>query len=282
METIKRDLLRLLFLGFILPILGSGASIFWLYRWHFDNYVVHAVLEIVGCLSAIVLVWFLLVNENVRKNFKISEIAISCSAILAMGILDGFHAFSKVGNNFVWLHSLATFVGGVIFCCIWLCLGNRKLSERIILLAFLLAVFLGILAFVFPDLMPNMIGEAEFTSFAKSLNIIGGIGFILAVFYFYFQYALSLNRSYYFLAAHCLLFGSAGILFEISYLWDAAWWWWHLLRITAYFVLVLFFIESSAIRNMQFSSTSLGKNHLIYFLAGIITATSLSIIFLAF
>jgi len=36
----------------------------------------------------------------------------------------------------------------------------------------------------------------------------------------------------------------AGILFESSSLWDAAWWWWHLLRLAAYAILIFFFYRT--------------------------------------
>ena len=45
-------------------------------------------------------------------------------------------------------------------------------------------------------------------------------------------------------AVHTILFGAAGILFELSALWDAAWWWWHILRMVAYLAALTFAIRA--------------------------------------
>ena len=48
----------------------------------------------------------------------------------------------------------------------------------------------------------------------------------------------------YLFAIHCTLFGAAGVLFEQSQLWDAAWWWWHFLRLMAYSAGLIYAVSS--------------------------------------
>jgi len=270
---------RLLCFGIFLPVLGSLFSIYFLHDWYFNHHSLHAIVEIAGSAIAISLSFFLLSDPNIKKNFGKNEIIWIRSAILGMGVLDGFHALSLVGNNFVWLHSIATFVGGVLFSAVWLSNKKFHLSHKLPFMIFLASISLGIFSFVFPDLMPRMLEQGQFNLFAKFLNIAGGFGFILATIYFYLKYYKSLENNYYLLSAHCLLFGFAGILFELSSLWDAAWWWWHLLRLGAYFILIFFFIENIAKKNVQTISFSFRKDYLINFLTFIVGTTAVVVIY---
>ena len=81
---------------------------------------------------------------------------------------------------------------------------------------------------------PNLrVDQGKFSPLARALNILGRIGFLIAASFFMVHYQASSARSDYLFAIHCSLFGAAGILFELSQLWDAPWWW-HLLRLMAY------------------------------------------------
>lgn len=79
-----------------------------------------------------------------------------------------------------------------------------------------------------------MLEQGKFTPLARGLNIFGGIGFLIASCYFMVRNHATNQWDDFLFSIHCALFGAAGVLFELSQLWDAAWWWWHFLRLMAY------------------------------------------------
>ncbi len=90
-----------------------------------------------------------------------------------------------------------------------------------------------------PDLIPVMVAGGQFTQVATSLNFVGGLGFLVAAVYF-------VTRRFYgatLFVNHCLLFGTAALLFEISVIWDATWWLWHAVRFAAYLVAAVFMLK---------------------------------------
>lgn len=242
---ISKEFIVLLASCILLPILGSVVSVLWLKEWHFDNIAVHAVTELIGSVIAVFICFFLFYSTSLRSIFKPHEISWVATAIIGMGILDGFHAFAPIGNNFVWLHSIATVTGGVLFAGVLLPNTNPSLLKKLPIVSLVLATTIGVASHLYPEAIPAMLHQETFTVIARFLNIIGGIGFIAATWYFFKQYQKSHNRPYYILAGHCLLFGVAAVLFELSALWDAAWWWWHALRLIAYSILIYFLLRNT-------------------------------------
>ncbi len=174
------------------------------------------------------------------------------NALIGMGLLDGFHAVFQAGQTFVWLHSSANLIGGILFACVWL---PEKVSEQFSVkkLPFIICISVisfAILSIIFPEQLPEMKINDKFTITAKALNILGGIGFLIATIFFSFN--PKVNKSMYssVIANHCFMFGIAGILFDISSLWDGAWWEWHIIRFIAYglalyYVVLLYQNESN-------------------------------------
>ena len=86
-----------------------------------------------------------------------------------------------------------------------------------------------------PDAIPAMIDDGrQFTLLARGLNIVGGCGFFLAGLFFIRRFHQNYDITDWLFAIQTTLFGAAGILFEISTIWDVTWWWWHTLRAIAY------------------------------------------------
>ena len=249
------------FLTTILPsavIPVAVAILFNLYleteRW--SNVSLHAMVEGVGSFAAILLALFILI---MRRNNQLHPGYIwVATTLMGMGLLDGFHASIEPGNIFVWLHSLATFFGGLTFALVILPERISKLSSLHFLpyLMSVLCVFLGIGSVLFPQLIPDMVNNGHFTVKAELLNLIGGLGFLVAWFHFSIQKNLENQDEKLLLANHCLLFGMAAILFHFSDLWDATWWLWHILRLFAYLVLLWFFLN---IYNRNIKSLHLAK-----------------------
>ncbi len=223
----------ILILGLGLPVLGSAVSTFVFPEWQWDDLLFHMLIEILGGLAALSLGTLLLHRPHVRTRQLYYWIA---CGFIGMGILDMFHALVEVGETFVWLHSTATFVGGILFMVGWwekISLPSH-LFWRIPLAIGFASILFAALSWGYPDLVPLMVAEREFTVLAKGLNILGGLGFFVAATRFTQFFRKSGNLDEWLFAIHCTLFGSAGLLFEISTLWDAGWWWWHALRLVAY------------------------------------------------
>lgn len=215
---------------------------FFLPDWHLNQVPLHSVLEGVGSFVAFTMAVIILMSARGVEDITYEPWI--ASAFLGMGILDLFHASVSPGNNFVWLHSTAVFVGGIFFGLSWL--PGRVLSrEKFRLLPWVVAsgaFLLGILTITFPGAVPLMKDESGFTSAAKALNLVGGLFFFLAASYFIVNFRENQRRQEFVYSILCLLFGVAGFTFQISHLWDPAWWWWHILRIVAFLTVLVYVV----------------------------------------
>lgn len=217
--------------------------------WRWSHYPFHAMVESVGAFSALIIATLIVIQLR-KDQLSPRYIMVAC-ALIGMGLLDGFHAVLHSGVSFVWLHSAATLVGGILFATIWLpeaWLAEKK--QLILLLATItFSLSVGLVSILFPDILPVMIVDGEFSLLAKVFNITGGIGFLVGTLYFIRNHWLVINNPLtekestknIVFANHCLLFSIAGLLFETSSLWDAGWWWWHILRLLAYSVVLVYF-----------------------------------------
>ncbi|WP_317933372.1 EAL domain-containing protein [Halioxenophilus sp. WMMB6] len=207
------------------------------------NEPVHALVESIGAFIAVLLAVFILV---MRSSALLTPCYIwVATTLMGMGLLDGFHAAVGPGEAFVWLHSFATFIGGITFALVILpeSLARWRPLNRAPQIMAPVCILLGVGALLYPELLPAMVVDKAFTTTAKALNFIGGAGFIFAWFHFAFLGTLHDRRERLVLANHCLLFGSAGLLFHLSALWDFTWWLWHFLRLLAYLVILWFFVD---------------------------------------
>jgi diguanylate cyclase (GGDEF)-like protein/PAS domain S-box-containing protein len=73
-----------------------------------------------------------------------------------------------------------------------------------------------------------------------AINAIGGVLFLVAAVRFAILYREIRGWDEFWFAIQAALFGSAGVLFAGSELWDPAWWWWHFLRFAAYSIALRF------------------------------------------
>ena len=227
-------------LTLVLPLLGSLASMSFLQDLLIEHLPAHSLIEAAGGLMAIAIAC-ILATERSRKP-ACGHYGWMAAALIGMGILDLLHAAVMPGARFVWLHSMATFVGGLLFALVWT--PTRNLADaslrRLPWIVFAGAFLLGAISFV-DALLPRMVGEdGEFTLLARALNLLGGGGFIAAAVYFVRRFHRMGATEDWLFAVHTGLFGAAGVLFELSSLWDAAWWWWHVLRLIAYVAALAF------------------------------------------
>ena len=226
--------LSILLCSIMLPVAGSILSIIFLSQWFWQNSLIHTAVEALGGFIAWMIAVIILAMHR-RNQIEPVHIWTSC-ALLGMGTLDILHSCVSPGITFVWLHSTATLVGGLFFALTWLpqrIAKSQHITSLPVITLFAASVF-GALSILFPQILPLMVSQGKFTLTARLLNISGGILFFSAAIHFYTKFKKIGNREDLIFTNHCLLFGMAGSLFEVSILWDAGWWWWHILRLTAY------------------------------------------------
>jgi PAS domain S-box-containing protein len=237
----------LLWLGLVLalglPTLGSliAASL-----WQNEALVqipFHSLLESAGGLIAIAIACILLAERSRLPAAR--HYVWMASALLGMGVFDLFHAAVPVGRSFVWLHSMASAVGGILFAGVWLRRLPRRFFDLLPWAVLCLAMLVGVVSCSLPEpIVPAMEVEGEFTWLAVGLNIGGGLGFFVAGIFFLRKFLRTLSYTDWLFAVHTLLFGAAGVLFQLSSLWDPAWWWWHFLRLAAYLAALTFAVRA--------------------------------------
>lgn len=265
-------------LGMVLPILIVIVSgIFIAKDLRIENVLFHSILEIAGAVIALLIAGILMFKK--QKVF-LNSLWMIC-AFMSMGIFDLVHALTIPGNTFVWLHSLAVFFGGLFFSLLWLPIfkntenfekvrkskfseknfaaissgnvnyakfstENNKFQSKIILgITFLLVSGIALLSWLYPSLVPLMVVNGNFTLFANLLNIIGGVLFLIAAFYFINEYSRVNSFGILIFAILCSLFGAAGILFSFSALWEINWWSWHILRVVAYLFAIFYILRKA-------------------------------------
>lgn len=238
----SRVLWFILAMSFCIHVLCLVAGRTWLRDWSWPQEPFHATVEMAGGMIALGVAWMLVSLERLRAGTTYN-IWIA-AALVGMGILDGLHAMVQVGQTFVWLHSTATLVGGLLFVLVWLPPRWQYRARWWPWAVMCGALVLGGLSLLVPDAIPEMVANEQFTSWAKGLNIVGGVLLFAAAFRLVRTYLRTKNIDDLLFCLHCSLFGAAAIMFEQSQLWDLPWWGWHLLRLMAYSVALWFVVET--------------------------------------
>lgn len=219
--------------GVLIPVFGTLYFGRLFPEWSIISLPIHSTFEVLGAAFGIALALALLFSRQHRYTSR--RLLVVC-ALLSMAVLDIFHSCVAVGQSFVWLHSIAVLAGGVFFAGVWL--PKRKISRRTALSGalgvFLGTVLVGILSIRYRDLIPAMVTNGSFTPLASAINLTGGwltvfAGVAFAWFYHKRQYVEDIV---YLLI--CFLFGTAGLLFHYSDVWQTGWWFWHVLRLGGY------------------------------------------------
>lgn len=212
--------------------LGSLAlALFGDVRW--QQLPFHSAIEAAGGVAAGVLALLLLGRRGDDKDRFATFLAL---ALVAMGVLDLFHGFVGPGPAFVWLHSLATALGGLLAAAAWLPgVDLRRAGAGLAAAALaVLCSLVGGLSIGMPAWLPDMVNDGRFTATAVGLNLVGGVGFVAAGAGFLLEHRRQATATGLLFGLLCLLFGVAGLIFQRSSLWDLDWWLWHMLRAIAY------------------------------------------------
>ncbi len=210
----------------------------------FVNEALHSTIEALGGMCAVVMAIFLLQGKSEQDIQNYTPLAIG---FLGMGILDGFHAFSRPGNAFILFHSLANLAGGIGAALMWSPgflrwskKSNRRRSWTIAACFVLLGVFIA----GYDKFLPVMAQNDFFTPAAIAINLAAGVLFIAATVFFLADFFHSRKRESYLFSCLYLLFGLAEFEFPLSAVWNANWWFWHLQRLAAYLVVLYFLFHT--------------------------------------
>lgn len=164
-------------IGIGFPFLGSVMFSVLAPEFIWVSLTTHTIVEVLGGFAAIIVagVFWELAKNDEKSQYKVW---IACG-LLSMGLIDIFHAGVPLGNNFVWLHSLATFTGGIFFSLIRF---YKRFESQKVLNNFPKVVLAGsllicLLSIIFPDQMPSMLSNGDFSIFAKALTLLGALGF---------------------------------------------------------------------------------------------------------
>lgn len=239
---------RVHFWFWLMVLAGAAAhGLILLFSLHFfphfewQHLAVHASVEATGAVIAI-----FVAAELIQLRFRGAASPFDAwiaGALAAMGILDGLHALCNVGQRFVWLHSAATVVGGLLFALVWLPEGiSRRVAPWWPWVAGLGALTLGLASFLWPSVIPEMVRDKHFTIAARAAHLVGGSMLFLAALKLTLAYHRTRSVNQLLFVLHCLLFGAAALMFQFSNVWDLAWWGWHGLRLMAYIVAAAFVV----------------------------------------
>lgn len=231
-------------LSVIVPIVGAIACELLLKGRIADHIPLHCLMETAGGLMAIAIAGILIVERPGRA--QTAHYPWMAGALASMGVLDLFHAL-ETDDASVWLRTMATMMGGVFFALVWLGgkgIGGRA-SDRFPWMLFALSILLGAVSSGAETQLPKMLlSDGSFTPTARWLSIIGGLGFLIAGAYFVRRFHREYHVEDWFFAVQTVLFGSAGMLFPTSTLWDSSWWWLNILRFIGYLSALAFAVRA--------------------------------------
>lgn len=210
--------------------------------WRSPHVPLHSAIEALGGLCAIVMALLLFKRRDDGMTSQVSALGVG---FLSMGVLEEFHAVAFPQNAFVFLRSLASFVGGAGFVLVWLpesCSGVLR-GRRLPWMVAGTSVLMGLTILAFPDRVPDMVRNGEFSPTAVAPTSLASMLFLATAVRFALDYRGSRTADAYLFACLALLFGLAEFMFTYSLLWDARWWFWHFLRLFAYLLVLGYLIR---------------------------------------
>ncbi len=225
------------------------------WRWHHEP--LHSTMETLSGLASMAMAFVLMLRSEAPHNRKFQSLA---AGFLGMGLLDVFHAVAQPGNGFVLLRNIASLAGSVGFGLVWLPDSEKggQESKRLPVAVVTGALAFGLWTLTFPEHIPEMIRNGEFTPTAVAPQSLAAMCFLAATLRFLLDHRMSGKPEDYLFACLALLFGLAELVFMYSVPWDNRWWFWHVLRLTACF-LVLGYVSRGYLRMVTDLKLSLAQ-----------------------
>jgi hypothetical protein len=152
--------------------------------------------ESIGGMAAVGMAMVLLLRKQEQGCGNFLLLAMG---FLGMGLLEIFHGAAPPGNGFVLLQSTASLVGSIGFAL--LCLpessGNGLRSRWVPWLIPAGSLAVGAWTFLFPELIPEMARNGEFTAAAVGINLLACALFLAAAWRFFLDFHRSGRPEFY-------------------------------------------------------------------------------------
>ncbi|GJL63964.1 MAG: hypothetical protein NPIRA04_26180 [Nitrospirales bacterium] len=238
-----------LFISLTLPVLLPG--------WRWQHEPLHSTIEALGGLTAIAMAIVLhhSAKEHARKKFHVVA-----GGFLAMGLLEVFHALSTPGNGFVLLRNMASLFGGIGFALVWFRSSEDKRKSESLMLWLVAGGTLGFGIWIlgFPEQLPILLRQGEFTPTAIAPKSLACMLFLAGAVHFLLDYRRTRRSEDVIFSCLALMFGLAELMFTYSTIWDGPWWFWHGLRLMAY-LLVLGYVGHGYLTTLSDLKISLAQ-----------------------
>ncbi|HJT20675.1 MAG TPA: ATP-binding protein [Nitrospira sp.] len=229
---LKRPLVPYLITTVGALLAGTVMHVLWPdWRWHHEP--LHSTIEALGGLVAIAMATVLVRGHGEAAAGRYHSLA---AGFLGMGLLEEFHAISRTGNGFVLFRNLASLAGGIGFVLACRSYPPQPGSSRprwhpwMITIA---ALSIGTWFLIFPQHIPEMVRNGQFTPTAVAPQSIACLLFLIGAARFLMEYRSSNRSEDALFASLALLFALAEFVFMYSVPWDNRWWFWHSLRLAA-------------------------------------------------
>jgi len=262
-QQVDWNSLRLLLLltvpaGVMAVVLLLWSDVLWIAE------IPYTALEILGSFTVILLSVFIIARYRGQ-----SGILYISAGLMAMGIIDGFHAISPPGSaEFVWLHSLAGICGGAFFVLYVLTemtplpISSIKATAKRIgwrLGGVATAAFvLGVLPIIFSSMLPAMVQEDRFTPLAWMINAVPVALFLFAGINLFRQYRKTGAHELFLFTAIVIFLFQASEVFYFATLWSVIWWLWQALQL-AVFLTVLGYVLKEYIQTSDSLATEIDE-----------------------
>ncbi len=226
----------------LMAVIGTGAAItsvglYILYpdwRWHREP--LHSAMESLGGLAAIAMavVLFQRIGSGGGRLYPVA------TGFLAMGLLEECHAVVEPGNAFILLRNMASLTGAIGFALIWFPeFSEAPVKKRLLSWGIVgFSIALGTWAIAFSEHIPVMLRDDTFTPTAVAPQSFACMLFLASALRFTTEYRRVGRAEDALLASLAFLFALAEGMFIYSTLWDARWWFWHVIRLTAYLLVL--------------------------------------------
>jgi signal transduction histidine kinase len=200
-------------------------------EWYWHHEPLHSTIEAVGGLVAIATGIVLL---QTRDDIAAGKYRMLAAGFLGMGVLEEFHAVVPPGNGFVLFRNLASLAGSLGFVMGWRSARtDLSVQRRHSWIVATGAVVIGTWFLIFPNFIPEMVRNGEFTFLAVAPQILTCILFLSAGVRLLEEYRRSGRSEDALFSSLALLYGLAEFVFLSSIPWDNRWWFWHALRLMA-------------------------------------------------
>jgi signal transduction histidine kinase len=207
--------------------------------WEYEP--LHSAIEVFGAMAALFMAVILLQRRQEGGEGRIFWLA---QGLLSMGLINAFHAITRVGRGFILLHSLATVVGSFCFVLVWLPESYiyEPVKKWITGLVITVSMLFGVLVLLFRQTLPVMVQEGKFTTPTIAINLLAGMFFIVATVRFLLELHRCGKSEFYFFSSLSLLLGLAALMYPLSRPWDDLWWFWHLQHLLVYLIVAWFVV----------------------------------------